>query len=83
MNKHPTSRQPWEWKQAVRSRANEIIWFAFAATFATLFSLGLLLHGSRALVAWDETAFIVVITLAVGFWNRKKRKQEQARDPLP
>jgi hypothetical protein len=83
MQKPLPPKQPWKWKPLVRSRAIEWFWFAMAADISFLFLLGLLMHGERWLGAWSVTSVIVMACLAVGWWNRKKRRQEKADRLLP
>jgi hypothetical protein len=83
MRKPFPARKPWQWRPLVRSRAIECSWFAAAASFSLLYLLALLLHGRKALAAGIEVGAIVLICLAQGVWNRKKRRQEAAHRLLP
>jgi Flp pilus assembly protein TadB len=83
MQKPPPSKRPWEWKPLVRSRAIECFWFAAAATFSFVYVLALLVHGAGWLAAWGGTTVLVVGCLALGLWNRRKRRQESDHRLLP
>ena len=78
MRKPLPATQPWRWKPLVRSRAVEGFWFAVAAGVSLLFLLGVALQGEKWLAAGIDAGALVAAGLALGLWNRRKRRRERA-----
>jgi Flp pilus assembly protein TadB len=83
MLKPPLTRQPWQWKPPVRSRAIECSWFAMAVAISALSLWVLVRHGGQGLSSLAGAPILVVACLAIGLWNRRKRRQEKAFRLLP
>jgi hypothetical protein len=79
MQKPNPHKQPWDWKPVVRSRGIE--WSLFAAAFAcsTVFLTG----SGESWLSTLDAALMVLACLSAAFWNRRRRKLEEAFRLLP
>ena len=73
------SKQPWEWRPIVRSRALEWLCFVGGGFFAILFLGGIATHGARAAAIWPFAVPVIGGLFALGLYNRRRRFREIER----